>query len=169
MVISQEIIERAMEDSGSKSVIYKNLTVKEQRVYGSWCGVNLPHLRCTLMGFERNYQTGIPSNYINTHRYFSSLLTQSVIINSANNFKINPWFITGFTDAEGCFTIFTLKSDNYRSGWEVRVSYQINIHKKDLLLLKQIQSYFGVGSISKQSESTYQYRVQSIKDMVNVI
>jgi hypothetical protein len=35
MVISQEIIERAMEDSGSKSVIYKNLTVKEQRVYGS--------------------------------------------------------------------------------------------------------------------------------------
>jgi len=35
--------------------------------------------------------------------------------------------------------------------------------------LKQIQSYFGVGSISKQSESTYQYRVQSIKDMVNVI
>lgn len=98
MVISQEIIERAMEYRGSKSVTYKNLAVKEQRVYGSWCGINLPHLRCILMGFERNYQTGIPSNYINTHRYFSSLLTQPVIINSlVDNFKINPWFITGFT------------------------------------------------------------------------
>ena len=37
------------------------------------------------------------------------------------------------------------------------------------MLLKQIQSYFGVGSISKQGEFTYQYRVQSIKDMVSVI
>jgi len=37
------------------------------------------------------------------------------------------------------------------------------------LLLKLIQSYFGVGSISKQGESTYQYRVQSIKDLVSVI
>ena len=35
--------------------------------------------------------------------------------------------------------------------------------------MSQIQSYFGVGSISKQSESTYQYRIQSIKDMVIVI
>ena len=75
----------------------------------------------------------------------------------------------GFTDAEGCFTLFTSKKDNYRTGWEVKVSYQINIHKKDLWLLSQIQSYFGVGSISKQSESTYQYRIQSIKDMVIVI
>lgn len=50
-----------MEYRGSKSVTYKNLAVKEQRVYGSWCGINLPHLRCILKGFERNYQTGIPS------------------------------------------------------------------------------------------------------------
>ena len=120
------------------------------------------------MGFERNYQTVVPSNYINTHRYFSSLSTQPVI-NSVDNFNINPWFITGFTDAEGCFTIFTSKSNNYRSGWEVKVSYQINLHKKDLFLLKQIQSYFGVGSISKQGEYKYQYRVQSIKDMVSII
>ena len=35
MVISQEIIERAMEYRGSKSVICENTAVKEQRVYGS--------------------------------------------------------------------------------------------------------------------------------------
>ncbi len=104
MVISQEIIERAMEYRGSKSAIYNNFAVKEQRVYGNLLG-NMSSIRCTLKGFERNYQTGIPSNYIKTHRYFSSLLTQPVIINSVDNFKINPWFITGFTDAEGCFTL----------------------------------------------------------------
>lgn len=70
MVISQEIIERAMEYRGSKSVTYKNLAVKEQRVYGSWCGINISHLRCILKGFERNYQTGIPSNYIQIFFFF---------------------------------------------------------------------------------------------------
>lgn len=136
MVISQEIIERLMEYRGYKSVRYKNLAVKEQRVNGSYNGlINNPMLRCTLKGFERNYQTGIPSKYINTYKYFSSrrlrhhvftlnlgitpcarsytfiegcasyrfsmktLLTQPAIINSVDNFKINPWFITGFTDA----------------------------------------------------------------------
>ena len=59
-----------MEYRGSKSVICKSITVKEQRVYGSWWGINLPHLRCILKGFEKNSQTVIPSNYINTHRYF---------------------------------------------------------------------------------------------------
>ena len=39
-------------------------TVKEQRVDGRRCGINLPHLRCILMGFERNYQVRIPSNQI---------------------------------------------------------------------------------------------------------
>jgi hypothetical protein len=73
MVISQEIIERLMEYRGYKSVRYKNLAVKEQRVNGSYNGlINNPMLRCTLKGFERNYQTGIPSKYINTYKYFSS-------------------------------------------------------------------------------------------------
>ena len=168
------MIEREIGYRGSKSItglnvpqaINKPVVVKEQRVDGSYNAAKAALLRCTLMGFERNYQTGILSNYINTQRCFSSLSTQPVI-NSIDN--INPWFITGFTDAEGCFTIFTSKSNNYHSGWEVKVSYQINLHKKDLFLLEQIQNYFGVGSISKQGESTYQYRVQSIKDMVSII
>jgi len=121
------MIEREMGYRGSKSItglnvpqaINKPVVVKEQRVDGSCTGTRCiqisPVLRCTLMGFERNYQTGILSNYINTQRCFSSLSTQPVI-NSIDNFNINPWFITGFTDAEGCFTIFTSKSNNYRSG-----------------------------------------------------
>jgi len=77
--------------------------------------------------------------------------------------------IHGSILAEGCFTIFINRNSKHLIGWEVKVSYQINIHKKDLSLLKEIQNYFGVGSISKQSEFTYQYRVQSIKDMITII
>ena len=82
-----------MNNRGSKSVIgglrklKLYITVKEQRVYGSWCGTNLPHLRCTLMGFERNYQIGILSNQKikGQFRYYTSISQASPIpVNLSN-------------------------------------------------------------------------------------
>jgi hypothetical protein len=57
-----------MDYRGSKSEILtipipKRIFVKEQRVDGSYCiKPKFLQLRCTLMGFERNSQTKIPSN-----------------------------------------------------------------------------------------------------------
>jgi hypothetical protein len=53
-----------MRNRGSKSDFITK-SVKEQRVDGSWYGVNIPYLRCTLTGFERNYRIKVPSNQIN--------------------------------------------------------------------------------------------------------
>jgi len=62
MVISHKMIEKKMGYRGSKSGIFP---VKEQRVDGSWLLNKLADpirsLRCTLMGFERNYQVKIPA------------------------------------------------------------------------------------------------------------
>jgi len=70
------MIEREMDNRGSKSKLSLNIPtnhklnfVKEQRVDGSLCLIN-KHRRCTLMGFERNYQIKIPSNQIRTFLYF---------------------------------------------------------------------------------------------------
>ena len=72
MVTSQKICEKLMGNRGSKSSILNDIGVKEQRVDGSRCGNTLPHLRCTLAGFERNYQVKILSNLI----YYTSLFSQ---------------------------------------------------------------------------------------------
>jgi hypothetical protein len=80
---------------GSKSSLLNTTSkcvskgVKEQRVDGSWYWPlknKGQHLRCTLMGFERNYQVKILSKQLNNIS-FSSYSTQC---------KIDPWFITGF-------------------------------------------------------------------------
>ena len=86
IVISQKMSKNEMGNRGSKSVIHstKSIIVKEQRVNGSWCGINLPHLRCTLVGFERSYQAKIPSNSINFQRNLSTLES-----------KLNPSYISG--------------------------------------------------------------------------
>ena len=93
MVTSYNMMETEMGYRGSKSVLTeKTSTVKEQRVDGSWSIGKIKNnpilLRCTLMGFERNYQIKIPTNHLNKRNKRSfSTLTQS---------NINPWFITGF-------------------------------------------------------------------------
>jgi len=64
--------ENEMGYRGSKSEItelstVKTISVKEQRVDGSWFinkKLKLINLRCTLMDFERYYQISIPSNQI---------------------------------------------------------------------------------------------------------
>ena len=105
-VISQKMSENKMGNRVSKSVVLENVTVKEQRVNGSWCGgasSNLglrTHLRCTLMGFERNYQVKIPSNQIiNKFRSYMSKAAPVSLIN------LDPLFITGFADAESNFLV----------------------------------------------------------------
>lgn len=174
IVTSQEMIERKMDNRGSKSVICEKTTVKEQRVNGNWCGkafscFSAPHLRCTLMGFERSYQNKIPTTLlINNNKYYS---TSSVNDSKANstNLNIDPNFLTGFADAEGSFVLSITKSDNVKSGWVIKPRFSIHLHKKDIFILEAIKNYLGVGEIYTQGTVSAQYRVFSIKDLQLVI
>ena len=81
---------------------------------------------------------------------------------------INPWFITGFTDAEGCFSIRVRKTTKTRIGWHVEVVFSIGLHLQDLPLLQEIQAYFGgIGRISVGKNCGY--FVSSMKDITTVI
>ena len=64
---------------------------------------------------------------------------------------MNPFFITGLTDAEGSFSVSIKKNNSYKLGWSVNPVFTIGLHKKDLELLKLIQAYFGgVGNITRK-------------------
>jgi hypothetical protein len=45
--------------------------------------------------------------------------------------KINPWFLTGFTDAEGSFIVSIYANSAYKLQWRVTASFCINLHVKD--------------------------------------
>jgi group I intron endonuclease len=84
--------------------------------------------------------------------------------------SLNPWFITGFTDAEGCFYINIREYPGYTTGWRVEVAFQISLHKKDRALLEMIRAYFGgVGGIFKHGKDSILYYVSSFKDLPVVI
>jgi hypothetical protein len=85
--------------------------------------------------------------------------------------KLNPWYVTGFCDAESCFKVVVFKSKTVKLGWAVRVEFAIELHLKDKALLEQIQCFFdGVGTIRNIAvRGTVVYTVTKIKDIITVI
>ena len=171
MVTSQNIIQRAMEHRGSKSVIsasHENIIVKEQRVDGHRCiNSKLMHLRYALMGFERNYQIRIPSNQLITlRRSYTSLPLN--LCNQPEFNNLNPWYLTGFSDGESNFTVRIFKSNSVKIGWIVQPVFQIMLHQRDLDLLKKILGFLGVGEIYHK-EKYVNYMIQSSKGIKVII
>ena len=56
--------------------------------------------------------------------------------------KLDPNFVTGFTDAECSFMISILKDSERRIGWSVGARFEITLHLRDEDLLRKIKNYF---------------------------
>jgi hypothetical protein len=102
--------------------------------------------------------------YSITRFYSTYSYTHDIVSN------LNPFFVTGLTDAEGTFVCIVKKSAGHRLKWRVEIVFQIALHKKDLNLLKQIQAFFvGIGNISTDSAGMCAFKVTSSKQILNKI
>jgi hypothetical protein len=63
------------------------------------------------------------------------------MMNDLKNTKLNPHFVTGFIDGEGCMQVNLTKSKT-KIGWAVQATMSLELHRKDLPLLKSIQLFF---------------------------
>jgi hypothetical protein len=85
--------------------------------------------------------------------------------------KLHPYFVTGYTDGDGSFSIRIRKSKTNKVGFTVGPVYSIGAEAniENLKLLKKVQNFFGgVGSISKCGGNMYIYEVSSLKSL-NII
>ena len=152
------IVETEIGNHGSKSIIVVSVTytfviiVNEQWVDGSrWEKFSntrpkinqcFSHLRCILMGFERNYQVLSLSKQRHTYRsyttYKDSLPVDKInlALTSSAKEKINPWFVTGFVDGEGSFHVSVRKNKNYKLDWRVESQFKLTQHGRDKALLE---------------------------------
>jgi LAGLIDADG endonuclease len=79
--------------------------------------------------------------------------------------KLNPWFVTGLIDGEGCFFLNIYLAKAYNTGWTIKPSFKLALNIKDIALLEEIKNFFGVGKIYKQRVDSLEYRVQNLKDL----
>ena len=87
---------------------------------------------------------------------------------------IDPWYVTGFTEGEGCFTF-------NRSDRNFTLVYAIKLNETDLAILEDIQNYFGCGRIyhvtsrgplgpsTGFTKPAKYFRISRILDLIRVI
>ena len=84
-------------------------------------------------------------------------------------FDINYW-IAGFVDGEGCFYVKTSKSKTHKLGLSVTLNFIVTQNIRDMLLMEEIKSTLGCGSITiNESSSVIRFAVTKLSDIQNKI
>jgi hypothetical protein len=74
-----------------------------------------------------------------------------------------PSYISGYVDGEGCFTVSISPRPTMVVGWEVRPSVSVSQNGDRSEVLKEIQLYFGCGTIRPdRSDRTLKWEVRSL-------
>lgn len=81
-----------------------------------------------------------------------------------NSQTISPYYISGFTDGEGCFTIGLSRKKTRKLGVDITPSFSIsqNSHSQNVLI--EIQKYFGCGFL-RTDRQTMKYEVRKFPDL----
>lgn len=85
--------------------------------------------------------------------------------------KINPWYITGFVEGEGCFAILISKHKTKKLGKDANITFEIELRGDDKVILEDIQKRLKCGHIYELKYERYgwkphvKYAVKSHRDL----
>ena len=88
---------------------------------------------------------------------------------------VNPWWIAGFVDGEGCFSISFVKNNSVRFGYQIFTEFVLTQGEKSIDALQQVADYFHCGKIYRNNrhdnhrETLYRYCVRSRADLQAII
>lgn len=71
------------------------------------------------------------------------------MINQAVSVTLQDAWLSGFTDAEGCFNVSIASNARYTLGSVIKMRYILD--QKDSVILMAIQNLFGFGKVSLRS------------------
>lgn len=72
--------------------------------------------------------------------------------------KLNPWYVAGLIDGEGCFCITFSKHKTKKLGFDVRLMFEIEMIIDDKPLLEKLQETLGCGQIYILNYERYGWR-----------
>lgn len=90
----------------------------------------------------------------------------------SENSVLQPYWVTGFSDAESTFSVKIAKDPSRLLGIRIIPVFSIELHIKDIEVLKKIKGFFNVGSVIvriRNGKSTGIYSVQSLQDLAQYI
>jgi hypothetical protein len=83
---------------------------------------------------------------------------------------LDPWFVTGLAEGEGCFCVAFAIRPKMKVGLEARPSFSLLLNARDRELLGELQAFFECGWIREsRSDRTFKYEARSVTDLLERI
>ena len=83
---------------------------------------------------------------------------------------LEPWYVTGLAEGEGCFCVSLALRSKLRLDLEVRPSFSLSLNERDLPLLERLHAFFACGAIRESvGDRTFKYEARAIGDLVECI
>ena len=82
---------------------------------------------------------------------------------------IDPHWLAGFVDGEGCFHVGISKHHEMRFGYQILPELTVVQHKRDIDLLHQIRSFMKCGVVRQNHDDRYCWRVRDLDNLATMI
>ena len=83
--------------------------------------------------------------------------------------NLEPQWIVGFVDGEGCFHVSVNKHPEMTIGYQVLPEFVVVQHERDEQVLNGLKKYFGCGVVRSNHGDRLCYRVREKKNLSDVI
>ncbi len=98
-----------------------------------------------------------------------------LLLKEGMNSKLNPYYLVGLVDGEGCFSI-TFNNHKSNRLVEVRLLFEIELREDDKEILERVKETLQCGNIYhltyeryKKWKPHYKYKVSNLKDMTQKV
>ena len=89
--------------------------------------------------------------------------------------RLNPWWIVGFVDGEGCFSVSRFKNHTCKSGYQTLYEFVVTQGESSRRVMEEIKNHFGCGHVyinrryDNHREHMLRYCVRRQDDLKNII
>jgi hypothetical protein len=80
--------------------------------------------------------------------------------------KLDPQWVVGFVDGEGCFHVGVAKHPEMSAGFQVLPEFTVVQHERDVQALHALKAFFGCGVVRSNHGDRMAYRVRNLDHLV---
>ena len=83
--------------------------------------------------------------------------------------KLEPNWVAGFVDGEGCFFVGVNRHKEMTAGFQVLPEFTVVQHERDIQVLHALKAYFGCGVVRTNNGDRMAYRVRGVRHLLEII
>jgi hypothetical protein len=91
------------------------------------------------------------------------------LVNTPVRITLHDAWLSGFTDAEGCFNVSITSNARYKLGHVIKIRYILDYKDKHILMIICSLLGFGKVTLRTKTDDVYRYTATGFKSMNDVI